>query len=86
MLSVHVDFQKNGIGTLLMNESEKYAKEIFDSIEMEMKVIGQRKELIDYYIRRGYSITGEKELFSAGKHFGAPRRNDLYFEFLVKKL
>jgi len=86
MLSVDVNYQKEGIGKLLMGESENYAKEVFECSEMEMKVIGQRKELIEYYIRQGYTLTGEKENFSLNAHFGAPKRNDLYFEFLVKSL
>ncbi len=86
MLSVDVNYQKEGIGKLLMKESENYAKNVFGSGEMEMKVIGQRKELIEYYIRQGYTLTGEKENFSLNSHFGAPKRNDLYFEYMVKSL
>jgi ribosomal protein S18 acetylase RimI-like enzyme len=86
MLSVDVNYQKEGIGKYLMNESEKYAKEVFRCGEMEMKVIGQRKELIEYYIRQGYKLMGEKENFSLNTHFGAPKRNDLYFEYMVKPI
>jgi len=86
LLSVSVDYQKQGIGKLLMNESEIFTKNVFECNAMEMKVIGQRKELIDYYIRYGYMITGEKESFSLKEHFGNPVRNDLYFEYMVKPL
>jgi ribosomal protein S18 acetylase RimI-like enzyme len=86
MLSVDVDFQNKGIGKILITKSEDYAKTVFDCDEMEMKVIGQRTELVEYYQRRGYILTGEKEDFVMGKHFGALKVKDLYFVYMVKKL
>jgi len=86
MLSVDVNYQNRGIGRLLMDKSEEYAKTEFRCNKMEMKVIGQRKELIDYYLRRGYEITGEKEPFIVNSHFGAPKAAGLYFEYMVKIL
>ena len=86
MLSVDVNYQNRKLGRALMDKSEEYAREVFGCNEMEMKVIGQRKELIDYYLRRGYIITGEKEFFTLGKHFGDMKIKDLYFEYLTKKI
>jgi ribosomal protein S18 acetylase RimI-like enzyme len=86
MLSVDVNYQNLKFGRSILDKCEDYAKNVFRCNEMEMKVIGQRKELIDYYLRRGYSITGEKEFFELGKHFGDIKVNDLYFEYLIKKL
>lgn len=86
MLSVDVNCQDKGIGKLLMSYSEKYAKDELKCSLMEMKVIAQRKELIDFYIRRGYRITGESEPFLLNAHFGEPKTSDLYFEYLTKDL
>ncbi len=86
MLSVDVNIQNLGIGKKMMKQSEHYAKNIFKCSEIEMKVIGQRQELINYYLRRGYHITGEKEPFVLNTHFGKPKSDDLYFMYLVKKL
>lgn len=86
MLSVDVNYQNKGIGRMIMDECERYAKRDFHCNEMEMKVVGQRKELVDYYLRRGYVLTGEKEPFVLNSHFGEPKRTDLYFEYMVKKL
>lgn len=86
MLSIDVNYQNTGIGKLVMNKSEEYAKKDFGCSEMEMKVIGQRKELIEYYLRRGYNKTGETEPFILNTHFGGPKKDNLYFEYLVKKL
>ena len=86
MLSVDVNFQSGGIGKILINECERYTKDIFGLDEIRMKVIGRRKELIDYYLRRNYILTGEREDFgSAGDTFGETKEK-LYFEILYKKL
>ncbi|HEY3249665.1 MAG TPA: GNAT family N-acetyltransferase [Ignavibacteria bacterium] len=86
MLSVDVDYQDKKIGRALMDESETYAKNTFGCREMEMKVIGQRTELIDYYLRRGYKLTEEKEPFIVSTHFGEPKIDNLYFIYMVKQL
>jgi GNAT superfamily N-acetyltransferase len=86
MLSVDVNFQAKGIGKLLINECERYTKEVWGLNEVKMKVISRRKELIEYYNRRGYFSTGELEEFgSRGDTFGETKEK-LYFETLSKKL
>ncbi len=87
MLSVNVNMQGHGIGKLLMDKGESYARTSFDCIQMEMTVIGQREELIEYYERRGYRMSGEKRVFPQNDpRFGIPKRSDLYFEVLIKDL
>jgi hypothetical protein len=50
-------------------------------------VIVQRAELIAWYERRGYTRSGEYLPFPYGdERFGKPRRDDLRFEILVKRL
>lgn len=86
MLSVDVNFQGKGIAKILMSECERYTKEVYGLNEIRMKVIGRRTELIDYYKRRNYVITGIKEDFIiAGDAFGEPKEK-LYFEILSKSL
>jgi len=86
MLSVNVNFQTKGIGKMLITKSEEYVKESFGCSEMEMKVISVRKELIEYYQRRGYKLTGRTEPFVLKAHFGDPKIKDLEFVYLVKEL
>lgn len=87
MLSVDVDFQTYGLGKMMIEKSEEFAKETFNSSEMKMKVIGVRSELIEYYKRRGYLLTGERENFlTAEDTFGEPNTQNLYFEILSKNL
>lgn len=86
MLSVDVNLQGKGIAKTLMTECERYTKEVWGLDEIRMKVIGRRTELIDYYKRRNYIVTGELEEFIiAGDAFGEPTEK-LYFEIMSKKL
>lgn len=86
LLSVDVNFQDKGIGKLLITECERYTKETWGLNEIKMKVISRRKELVEYYNRRGYFSTGELEEFGAcGDTFGDTKEK-LYFEVLSKKL
>jgi N-acetylglutamate synthase-like GNAT family acetyltransferase len=86
MLSVDVNYQEKGIGKILINECERYTKDVWGLSEIKMKVISRRTELIEYYNRRGYSATGELEEFGAhGDTFGDTNEK-LYFETLSKNL
>lgn len=86
MLSVDVNYQTAGIGKILITECERYTKDDWNLNEIRMKVIGRRIELIEYYKRRGYLITGEHEDFgSCGDTFGEFKEK-LYFEVMKKEL
>jgi hypothetical protein len=56
-------------------------------IANEMTVIAQRAELIAWYVRRGYTDTGERRPFPYDDvRAGLPKRPDLAFVVLEKKL
>jgi hypothetical protein len=86
MLSVDVNHQDKGLGKMLINECERYTKEIYGLSEIRMKVISRRTELIDYYKRRNYVITGEREEFGKGGDTFGETGEKLYFEIMSKKL
>jgi histone acetyltransferase (RNA polymerase elongator complex component) len=87
MLSVDVDYQTYGLGKILIEKCESYAKYKFKCEVMKMRVIGVRSELIAYYLRRGYSLSGEKEDFIIAEDtFGEPKNQNLFFEILTKKI
>jgi ribosomal protein S18 acetylase RimI-like enzyme len=87
MLSVDPALQGEGLGRTLIAEAERVAHERFDAVRMEMTVIVQRTELIDWYVRRGYALTGETRPFPAtDARFGLPRRDDLAFVVLSRDL
>jgi len=74
MLTVEPNIQTMGIGKILLNAAEAFAinKNIFC---IEMTVISVRAELIAYYERRGYQLTGEKELFQPTLNSESGNRN-----------
>ncbi len=73
MLSVSPLLQAKGIGKELMNASESYASEQ-NCTAVFMRVISLRDELIAWYQRRGYSLTGETEPMPDDNRFGVPNR------------
>ncbi|MBX9574575.1 MAG: GNAT family N-acetyltransferase [Caulobacteraceae bacterium] len=87
MLTVAAPLQAQGLGRRLIDEAEALARDRFGASRMEMTVIVQRDELIDWYQRRGYRLTGERRPFPAtDPRFGIPRRSDLAFVVLEKAL
>jgi GNAT superfamily N-acetyltransferase len=87
LLTVDPQSQANGIGRKLIGEAEAMAREHFAAEVMEMTVIKQRAELIAYYERRGYALTGEERPFPYNlPRFGLPTRTDLVFVVLSRRL
>ncbi len=86
MLTVRPDRQDGGLGRTLLAAVEDYAR-ARGGRRMRMTVVHQRPELIAWYQRRGYALTGETQPFPYGDdRFGAPTRDDLYFDVLEKAL
>ncbi|CAH0054736.1 unnamed protein product [Clonostachys solani] len=79
--------QAGGIGRQVLARAEEHAREVFGVKRLEMWVIWTREELIEWYVRRGYTRTEEtapfpyKELVN-----GEALRDDLHFRVLVKDL
>ncbi len=87
MLSVSLEHQNLGVAKKLLEYSEQFAKEKWGSGVVEIDVIALRKELIEYYFRKGFTLTGEKRPFPYGnERYGIPLREDLYFVVLEKQL
>lgn len=85
--AVRPGLQGSGIGNQLLAEAERTAHDDWSCESVEMTVIGQREDLIRWYLRRGYLPTGEMRPFPYGDaRFGLPRRDDLYFVVLAKVL
>lgn len=77
--------QAAGIGRMMLAASEDHAASLFSASRIEMTVIAQRTELIAWYERRGYRLTGERRPFPAtDPRFGFPRHDDLEFVVLEK--
>jgi GNAT superfamily N-acetyltransferase len=87
MLSVDPGQQTQGLGKALMWRAEEYAREEWDSTAIEMTVISRRPELIAWYERRGYALTGQTERFPGDDpRIGIPLVDNLEFVVLRKAL
>jgi ribosomal protein S18 acetylase RimI-like enzyme len=85
MLSVKPDTQGKGIGKKLMQAAEDYARQQ-NITTIFMTVISVRQELIDWYIRHGYKLTGERKPFVVpDTRWGIPK-TQLEFVVLEKSL
>ena len=75
-----------GLGHAVLHAAEAWIR-TRNGTAIEMTVIAQRPELIAWYERRGYARTGETRPFPYGDtRFGEPRRDDLHFLVLEKRL
>ena len=80
MLSVKPDIQGKGIGKKLLAASEEEARKM-KCTSVFMTVITARKELIDWYVRHGYSDTGHRKPFAfTDSRFGVAKTK---LEFMV---
>ncbi|WP_109124826.1 GNAT family N-acetyltransferase [Dyella sp. C11] len=87
MFAVNPDKQMGGLGRALLTEAERVARDTWQVPSMRMTVIEQRADLIAWYERRGYRLTGDTVPFPYGnERFGVPRRDDLRFVYLTKAL
>ncbi len=87
MFAVRPTQQGGGVGRAMLEAAERHARDAFGVPFMRMMVIDCRDELIDWYLRRGYRRTGIKKPFPYGDaRFGDPRRPDLQFEVLEKRI
>lgn len=84
-LSVKPNTQGKGIGKKLLQAGEDHARKVGLST-MRMTVIDGRQELIDWYIRHGYNLTGERMPFIVpDERWGIPKQK-LEFVVLEKSL
>lgn len=85
MLTVKPNLQGKGIGKELLKAAEQEALNQ-QCHTIYMTVISERKELIAWYVRHGYHLTGETKPFAFNDpRFGQPKRK-LEFVVLEKKI
>jgi ribosomal protein S18 acetylase RimI-like enzyme len=73
MFSVSPLLQGKGIGRNLLLAAEDFARQL-NIHTLTMTVISIRHELISWYERRGYKVTGEIQPFHVDKKFGIARQ------------
>jgi len=86
MLTIEPQLQNAGLGKLLLREAERFAQEQMGGESIAMIVVGQRTELIDFYLRRGYRRIGEVSPYPVDRNVGTPKVDGLFMEKLVKRL
>lgn len=86
LLTVDPARQAAGLGRRLIAAAEQAARTM-GAHAIEMTVIARRPELIAWYERRGYALTGERRPFPLDDpRFGLPRDRDLHFVVLERRL
>ncbi|WBY08701.1 GNAT family N-acetyltransferase [Sphingomonas sp. 7/4-4] len=80
LLCIDPTLQTGGYGKQLVAAAEDAARNAFHARRMEMTVIDVRRKLIEFYERRGYSVSGEK------RDFPIPLDPLLFMDVLVKDL
>jgi len=85
-LSIDPRQQNKGLGRKLLVAAEDWVRER-GGREIRMTVVNVRETLIAWYVRCGYAPTSETEPFPYGDNrFGIPKRDDMYFVVLRKRL
>ena len=86
MLTVHPQLQAQGYGSRMLNHCESIARS-WGCESLAMDVIPLRRELIEFYERKGYLKTGEEKPFPEhDPRFGLPKVNGLKLIELKKGL
>jgi GNAT superfamily N-acetyltransferase len=83
LLCVDPALQAGGLAKRMIAAAEALAAERFAALVMEMTVINHRPELIAYYQRRGYALTGEVRYLAPGL---GQLRDDICLLVLAKAL
>ena len=88
MLAVDVGHQNHGVGGRMLAYAEDYARRRWGCTRMEFDAVCTRVDLIAWYQRRGYLLTGETTPFPYDRHgdWKGVLRDDLHFVILGKNL
>jgi ribosomal protein S18 acetylase RimI-like enzyme len=86
LLAVRPQLQGRGTGRALIEQAERIAATRWGARLMRIRVIAQREDLIAWYERLGYRLTGERIPFPYGRRGVGARRDDLEFVALVRQL
>ena len=73
MFAVDPQMQQGGIGKMLISRCEMEAMRLWNAQFLRLTVISLRQPLIDWYVRRGFVLTGEHEAFPFDEAPGALR-------------
>jgi len=72
MLATNPVMQAQGLGKQMLFHAEAYASEHFNASVLKMSVLSSRPELLAFYERRGYVLTGQAEEYPLSADVGQP--------------
>lgn len=75
MFAINPDAHGGGLGKIVITEAERRVQDLWDANQMVMTVINLRAELIGWYERRGYRLTGTTLPFPFSETSGELHRN-----------
>ncbi len=88
MFAVHPKLQGKGVGNVILAAAETFVTRHLASDKqpsrLTMSILNHRPELLAYYQRRGYALTGNSEPFPYDGNNGEPKRQDLQLLELAK--
>lgn len=88
MFAVHPELQGQGVGHVILQAAETFAVRHFGHAghcRLTMSILAHRPELLAYYERRGYQLTGKRLPFPNDGNNGEPLRDDLELLELEKQ-
>lgn len=85
MFTVSPEQQNAGLGKQVLTHIESLATK-WGLEKIQMSVITERKELIDFYLRRGFSLLPQLIDFPRDPKFGVPKVENLKMILLEKKI
>lgn len=77
MLATLPTEQNSGMGKKMLLAAETYAVKNFAPARLMMSVLSSRPELLSFYQRRGYKLTGNTTDYPLNAGVGTPLLNDL---------
>lgn len=83
MLAVDPVVQGQGLGTRMLEFAEHYATEKRGASRLVMTVVSRRQDLVSFYLRRGYQLTGR--VMDYPSYAGIPREPGLELVELAKQ-
>lgn len=92
MFAVHPILQGKGVGNQILQAAETFAGRHLKAgdnpakTRLTMSILSHRPELLSYYQRRGYALTGKSLPFPEDSNNGEPKRTGLELLELEKQL
>jgi N-acetylglutamate synthase-like GNAT family acetyltransferase len=85
MLATSPSLQGQGIAKHMLTAAEALAVDKYSARVLNMSVLSSRPELLAYYLRRGYALTGHAVPYPVHAGAGTPTRKDSQLLLLAKR-